>query len=90
MNAPAPNPVPGTYAPVKQMNGKFVRMRAVTAQPNSPRCALHLRRVCGTCEHFGAERIRVFADCTLLGGRRGGGRNAVGCKDWARKTAGAS
>jgi hypothetical protein len=75
-------------APVRRINGKLVRMRALTENPASPRCALHLRRVCGTCVHFGAEAVRACAACALLGGVRAGGLNATGCAHWARKTAG--
>ncbi len=74
------------HMPVVQVGVKLVRLRPHTQNPSSPRCALHLRVVCGTCKYFGAERIRTHEPCARLGIKRFGGFNATGCGYWARKT----
>lgn len=55
--------------------------------PINPRAPLHLRRVCGTCQHFGAEAVRTRAPCALDGLDRAGGTDAADCDDWTRKDA---
>lgn len=60
-------------------------MRNWQTNPINPRCPIHLRRVCGTCQHFGADAIRTRATCAKTAEVRAGGADAAHCQDWTRK-----
>lgn len=69
----------------RRVSGAPVRFRPAEATPTNPFCALHLRRVCGVCEHFQGPVIRCVAECGKGEGRVDGRTDARGCTFWGRR-----
>lgn len=68
--------------------GKVLNPRASHVNPRSPACPMHLRRICGTCEHFaGVLRGGVPAACNALHVTVRPGYCAAECDRWERKRA---
>lgn len=66
------------------------RMRDAAENPRDPRCALQLRRICGTCAHFqGAlrpdEGAPEVAGCAAFQNQRHRLAKAWDCHRWTRK-----
>ena len=66
--------------------GRPVRLRAPEANPRTNRCAMHLRRLCGTCTRFSGERITDVGTCAPTGQGVSGRASARGCDMWERRS----
>lgn len=70
----------------------WVRLRDDTEHPKSPRCKLHLQRICGTCKHFQGELRQVWnhpeaaptARCAYFGIQKARHAKAWTCTRWER------
>lgn len=70
----------------RRSNGLTIPLREGVSNPHSPRCALHLRRVCGVCQHFKGD-LRGAGHCGLMNLDLPGRRDARACSHWARRVA---
>jgi len=54
--------------------------------PRDPKCPMHLRRICGTCDHFdGHLRQAGRALCKVFDVEQSPSKGAKNCKQWVRK-----
>ena len=73
-------------------DGIITGRRQPTEHPLSPRCQLHLQRICGTCTHYqGALKPAEGQDrapCSFFQIETHRQRRAWSCGRWSRKTGG--
>ncbi len=65
--------------------GRPLKLRPPEANPRTNRCALHLRRLCGTCAKSSCERITDIGTCALDGLGVSGRASARSCEHWERR-----
>lgn len=69
------------------MGLRIINSRADERNPNSGRCPLALRRICGVCRHFQGAHIRAVGRCGRFGvSDLRGPSSAARCEDWERRT----
>lgn len=71
---------------IDSRTGFSVPMREPHENPLNHSCALHLKRVCGVCPHFGGLTVRVSGRCAKIGLVVAGNRPAHQCDWWERQT----
>jgi len=70
------------------MSISVIQRRDSSVNPEYPHCPWHLRRACGTCEHFaGKLRSSEPSACAIDGLLRRANTSAANCDRWSRKVA---